>query len=1387
MRTASSPCARRSAPRAAFLLLASLASACGGGTPPVSVGVSPGTASVHVTRDRQFTASVQNAASGAVTWSVSGTGCAGVTCGTVTSSGLYTAPASVPNPPVVSVTATSVQDGSRSGSAAVTVLPPAAVVVSPQAASLHVGNARTFGATVQNAVDGSVTWSLSGSGCSGAACGTISPAGLYTAPSSLPSPAEVTVTATSVEDAPTSGSAVASLLPAAVVAVSPPSAGVHASRTRQLSATVQLVSDASVTWSVSGAGCSGAACGTVSSAGLYAAPATLPTPPVVAVAARSNEDPLRSAGATLTILPPVAVTVAPANARVHVSRTRQLTATVQNAADTAVIWSLSGTGCSGAACGTITPGGLYTAPASLPTPPAVTVTATSVEDPLTSGSAGLTILPPVVVAVAPQGAEVHVARSRQFTATLQSADDPSVTWSLSCAGAACGAITAGGLFTAPAGLPTPPAVTLTATSVEDPLASGSATATILPPVVVAVAPAIARVHVSRTRQLTATVQNATDGAVTWSLSGPGCAGAACGTITPGGLYAAPASVPTPPAVTATATSVEDPLTSGSATVTVLPPVVVTVSPLSATVHVSRARQLVAAVQNADDPRVTWSLSGAGCSGAACGAIGAGGLYAAPAIVPDPPAVTVVATSVEDPLASGSAVVTVLPPVVVTVLPAATSVNVSRTRQFAAAVQNAVDPRVTWSVSCPGGTCGSIGAAGLYTAPASVPSPATVTVTATSVEDALTSGDATATILPPVAVTVAPAAATVRAGEGLQLAATVQNAPSTTAVTWSVSGAGCTGDACGTITAEGRYTAPGTVPSPPAVSAVATSVDDPLRSGVAALTVVVKVSAWPAVARVAVGGQRPFGAAVRGSADPAVTWSLSGAGCSGAACGTVGPEGLYTAPATVPVPPAVSLTATAHADPAQSAAVAIEILPSDAAKLSGRYALLIREFRPSGPIGQVAAWFEADGAGRIVAGAQDAVAVDGVLITNLPFTGTYSVFPDDRGEMRWVWGGAAVVFRFVLAADGASGKVQPFYLFGTTPGALGSGLLLRQDPSAFGLSAVAGDLVVRLDGADAGGGRMAGVGVIRADGAGGITSGSLDVSQGGSATRYSGLHGSYTVDPTTGEGTAQIVVPGSAFGVLGAHVYVVSRGRSLFVSTDQPLTSLVMLSGEARAQSGGPFSSASLRGTGVLHLQGRPTSTTAEVMVGLLAADGAGAATGAFDRTLAGTTHERVPFTASYTVDAAGRGTITSAALPPLVFRLVSPGNAVLMGTGAPAYTGLLEPQEPGPYSAASLVGRFAQGSVPPAIWNTCDVTGAVTYDGAGQVASREDDVNPRGLLPDGLISGCAYAVEPDGRFTIPGCGPAFAYAVSPTRYVIILGQVPITFPEDKTILYLADQ
>ena len=84
---------------------------------PASVGVSVTPSSVTLTagQTQQFSATVSNASSNAVTWTIS------PQTGTIDQTGLYTAPAIISVSSRVTVAATSVTDGSKSGSATITL------------------------------------------------------------------------------------------------------------------------------------------------------------------------------------------------------------------------------------------------------------------------------------------------------------------------------------------------------------------------------------------------------------------------------------------------------------------------------------------------------------------------------------------------------------------------------------------------------------------------------------------------------------------------------------------------------------------------------------------------------------------------------------------------------------------------------------------------------------------------------------------------------------------------------------------------------------------------------------------------------------------------------------------------------------------------------------------------------------------------------------------------------------------------------------------------------------------------------------------------------------------------------------------------------------------
>jgi uncharacterized protein (DUF1800 family) len=105
----------------------------GGVTPPaISVSVS-GAADTRLGTSTQFTAAVANASSQAVTWQVNGVTGGGSASGTISSGGLYTAPASIPSVNPLTITAVSQASPSASGSLSEAIWNPVPVVSSATA------------------------------------------------------------------------------------------------------------------------------------------------------------------------------------------------------------------------------------------------------------------------------------------------------------------------------------------------------------------------------------------------------------------------------------------------------------------------------------------------------------------------------------------------------------------------------------------------------------------------------------------------------------------------------------------------------------------------------------------------------------------------------------------------------------------------------------------------------------------------------------------------------------------------------------------------------------------------------------------------------------------------------------------------------------------------------------------------------------------------------------------------------------------------------------------------------------------------------------------------------------------------------------------------------
>jgi len=660
----------------------------------VSVSIAPGPTTLTTGQSTQYTATVVGAANPGINWSLT------PNLGTLSSNGFYTAPANIPSQEMVTLTAISQQDPTKTASVSLMLKPPnVAVSLSPGSAVLTGGQSAIFQPLVSGTPNTGLTWSLSPQ------VGTIA-GGVYQAPSIVGAQQTVTVTATSMAD-PTKSASVTVWLQPVAVSVGPASVSVGDGGSATFAASVTGTNNTGITWSLN------PPIGTVVN-GLYTAPAVITTPQMVMLTAASVVDSTKTATASI-MLTSASLSVSPGSASLTGGQTATFTPWVSGTSNTAVTWSLS------PQVGTIM-NGVYQAPPTIASQQAVMVTATSVADSTKSASA-MVSLQPVGVTVGPASVSLGDGGSANFAATVTGTSNTAVTWSLN---PAVGTIL-NGVYTAPSSINNSQTVTLTAASVVDSTKTATASIT-LTAVSVGLSPGSASLTTGQSATFTPAVSGTPNTAVTWSLSPQ------VGTIS-NGVYQAPAIVASQQTVMVTATSVVDSTKTATASIT-LTAVSVGLSPGSASLTGGQSATFTPAVSGTPNTAVTWSLS------PQVGTI-SNGVYQAPAIVvASQQTVMVTATSVADSTKSASATVS-LQPVGVTVGPGSASVSAGQSAAFSASVTGASNTAVVWSLNPAVGIILN----GIYTAPAVINSAQTVTVTAASVADSSKTATATVSLTP----------------------------------------------------------------------------------------------------------------------------------------------------------------------------------------------------------------------------------------------------------------------------------------------------------------------------------------------------------------------------------------------------------------------------------------------------------------------------------------------------------------------------------------------------------------------------------------------------------------------------------------------------------------
>src|SRR5579884_2814465 len=569
----------------------------------------------------------------------------------------------------------------------------------------------------------------------------------------------------------------------------------------------------------------------------------------------------------------------------------------------------------------------------------------------------------------------------------------------------------------------------------------------------------------------------------------------------------------------------------------------------------------------------------------------------------------------------------------------------------------------------------------------------------------------------VSVTVTPATAQLNGGQTLQFTATVTNATDRS-VRWRVTGGG-------TITPAGLYTAPSPVGTNITDTVTAISVEDSTKSGSATVNFTpVSVRVSPQDPTVAITTAQQFTAEVAGSTNTAVTWTLSGEGCTGANCGVITRAGLYSPPWCIPVPATVTVIATAVADPSKSASTVVSPV-NLGPTLNGTYTFLYSGIDSDGGMVESLGRFVAD-SGTVTDGLSDVVTFTNTR-ANVTFTGSYDNRCYARGVLNLTDSDDNThSYAYSLNTNGDRGH---FIELNNTAGR-GTGTLVRQSQPGnaasgglgtfvFGFSGTAPEVIA---GPLKGGDPSVPIPILRAGFAGQVTldgdgglAGVIDANYAGTTFANSTLSGTYVFDSAAGRGTATFTAGVPLDNTYHLSFYPASADEVFWIGLDVPfanrpqqnqiINGFPLYGGVALRQTG-PFDIASLNATSVLHLTGVEAETNdSDVLAGMVTPDGSGnISSGVLDQNDDGTLSTYPTVTGTYTLDEGpfGRGTLHldlgGGNARDLTFYLVDSNKAFLLdGTdiddGPNVGVGFLEPQAAGPFTAASFTGAYSVGTL----------------------------------------------------------------------------------------------
>ncbi|MGB8885828.1 MAG: Ig-like domain-containing protein [Candidatus Korobacteraceae bacterium] len=541
-----------------------------------------------------------------------------------------------------------------------------------------------------------------------------------------------------------------------------------------------------------------------------------------------------------------------------------------------------------------------------------------------------------------------------------------------------------------------------------------------------------------------------------------------------------------------------------------------------------------------------------------------------------------------------------------------------------------------------------------------------------------------------------------------------------------------------------------------------------------------VTVSPATANVVEGSTQQFTATVINSSSTTVTWQVNGVAGGNSSVGTIDATGLYTAPAIVPSPASVTVTAVLQANPnlSSNAIATITAVQFSNSSLKGNYIFSLSGIDTNLATFYAVGAITADGNGNITGGEEDLndVAVGYVQATSI--TGTYTVGSDGRGTLT-----------LSVPAISSTGFTYAFAIRALNNAALteidnnvvnATGNLEQQ--TATGVSAPSGNYAFGIAGS-----ALCGTSVlnpINSIGLFSLSSGSVgglqDTNCNGTTTQSQSLSGSYGAIDGLGRGIGSF---STSVGSADFVYYVISANRYRFVCPD---TATFFL-GSADLQSQASFANSDFNGGYVVNTSANTEhGSVLGVSYTLIQfnASASSVSSGHYDVNDTGTVGQ-ASLGGQYSLASNGRVngsfTVNGVALPFSMY-LFSPTQAYYLDQRTTAIGGgNVYAQSASVTSNADWAGSYAtkqfgyflpsSGLILPA--NSSSVSGQISADGNGNLAGTLDFNDPNGVFPGDTLQG-TYSVgtAAPGRTTATittseGTRTYVAYIVDQTRVLLL--------------------